>query len=132
MFALGLLLLVVSGAVALGVVLDNTEPTSVTAFGLTVSNINLGGLFLAGAAVGLAFMLGLALMIAGASRRRTRRVATKRTVRDVQTEKEQLAEENAALKARLAAPYPDGDSTDPAYDGTDESARHAKHGLFRR
>ena len=130
MFVLGLLLLVVSGAVALGVVLDNTEPTSVTAFGLTVSNINLGGLFLAGAVVGLVFMLGLAMMVAGASRRRARRVAARREVRDVRSEREQLAEENAALKARLGEPYPDGDGS-PAYPA-DETARHAKHGVFRR
>lgn len=131
MVALGLILLVLSGALTLGVVLSNTDTTSASAFGVSLSNVSVGGLFLAGAAAGAVLMLGLALLVAGAARKRARRVQTKRVVRDVRTEKEQLAEENAELRARLAGsePYPattqDGRTNEVTSDGS-----HAKHGLF--
>ena len=133
MVALGLILLVLSGALTLGVVLSNTDTTSASAFGVSLSNVSVGGLFLAGAVAGAVLMLGLALMVAGAARKRARRVQTKRVVRDVRTEKEQLEEENAELRSRLAGsePYPataqDGRTTEVPTDGS-----HAKHGLFGR
>ena len=83
MFALGLVLLVVSGVFTLGVVLSNTDPVSASAFGVSLTNVSLGGLFLAGAVAGLVIMLGLAMMVAGAARKRHRRVQTKRTVKGV-------------------------------------------------
>ena len=80
MFALGLVLLVLSGVFTLGVVLSNTDPVSAAAFGVSLDNVSLGGFFLAGAIAGLIFGLALALMLAGAARKRSRRVQTKRTV----------------------------------------------------
>ena len=122
MVALGLIVLVLSGALTLGVVLSNTDPVTASAFGVSLSNVTVGGLFLVGAVAGLAFMLGLTLMAAGASRRRAKRAHAKRQVRDVRTEKEQLAQENAELRARLdGEPYP-----------TDDSVETDKHGLFHR
>lgn len=136
MVALGLVLLVVSGALALGVVLSNTDPITASAFGVTLADVNIGGFFLVGAATGLVFMLGLALMIAGAARRRSRRVQSKRAVKDVRTEKEQLAQENAELRERLADPYPgQNDGLEASTEGgtaasTTGTDRHAKRGLF--
>ena len=122
MVALGLVILVLSGALTLGVVLSNTDPVTASAFGVSLSNVTVGGLFLVGAVAGLAFMLGLTLMSLGASRRRAKRVHAKRQVRDVRTEKEQLEHENAQLRAELAGePYPADDTTDTE-----------KHGLFHR
>ncbi len=115
MVVLGLLLLLLSGALAAGVVLSNTDPVSASAFGVTISNVSVGGLFLAGAATGLVLMLGIVLILVGAARKRSRRVATKRHVRNVRSEKDQLAEENAELRAQLADPYPAGDSGTPAH-----------------
>lgn len=121
MVALGLVLLVLSGALGLGVVLSNTDPVSASAFGVSLSNVTVGGLFLVGAVTGLAFMLGLVLMAAGASRRRAKRVNAKHQVREVRTEKEQLAQENAELRAQLSGePYPSEDTPSE------------KHGLFHR
>lgn len=131
MIVFGLLLLLASGAVGLGVVLSNTNATSAEAFGLTVSNITLGGLFLAGAATGLVFMLGLAMLVAGAGRKRRRRLATKHSVREVRTEKESLAEENAALRARLEEPYPtDGEQPHATGEGVIGNGRQERKGLF--
>lgn len=119
MVVLGLLLLLASGAVTLGVVLSNTNSVSAEAFGVSLSNVSVGGLFLAGAAAGAVLLLGLVLVLTGAARKRSRRVATKREVRGVRTEREQLAEENAALRARLGEPYPaDGaTATEPVTRG---------------
>ncbi len=102
MVVLGLLLILVSGAVTLGVALSNTDPVSASAFGVSLSNVSVGGLFLGGVVAGFVLMLGIALLVSGASRKRTRRVAVKHEVRSTRSEKEQLAEENAALRARLA------------------------------
>jgi hypothetical protein len=59
----------------------------------------------------------------------TRRVQTKRTVRDVRTEKEQLAEENAELRSRLSGsePYPPTTEDVGPADGAG-----TKHGVFDR
>ena len=102
MVVLGLLLILVSGAVTLGVALSNTEPVSASAFGVSLSNVSVGGLFLGGVVAGFVLMLGIALLLSGAARKRTRRVAVKHEVRSTRSEKEQLAEENATLRARLA------------------------------
>ncbi|MCW2723173.1 MAG: hypothetical protein JWN35_94 [Frankiales bacterium] len=145
MVALGLVLIVLSGLLTAGVVLSNTDPVAASAFGVSLSNVSLGGLFLVGAITGVVFGLGLAIMLAGATRRRSKRVGLKREVRDVHDERETLAEENARLQAELehertarleAAPV----SPDPA-DGntagrhavrTDVPAESSRPGLFHR
>ena len=133
MIVLGLLLLLVSGAVGFGVVLSNTNSTSAEAFGLTLSNITLGGLFLAGAVTGLVFMLGLAMLVAGSGRKRRRRLQTKHAVREVRTEKESLAEENAALRAKLNDPYPtDGETALDGQQVTEADGHPERKGLFGR
>ena len=118
MFALGLVLLVLSGVATLGVVLSNTNHTHAEAFGVTLSNVSVAGLFVAGAIAGLVFGLGLAMMLAGAARKRRRRVETKRTVKGVRTEREQLAAENEQLRSQLAGSpagsYPAGEACSTA------------------
>ena len=106
MFALGLVLLVLSGVATLGVVLSNTDSVAASAFGVSLSNVSIGGLFLAGAIAGVLFGLGLGLMIAGAARKRRRRVETKRTIKGTRSEKEQLAAENEELRSQLAGTAP--------------------------
>jgi uncharacterized integral membrane protein len=139
MVVLGLLLLLASGVLTVGVVTQNTDTVSVAAFGQTASNLTLGGLFLAGVVTGAIAILGLTMILAGASRRRARRVGLKREMRDVRDERETLAEENARLRDELAASR----SAQPAYvDNTvypdDTAGRHAdsdateRGGLFRR
>jgi hypothetical protein len=143
MVVLGLFLLVVAGVVTGAMILQNTDASSASIFGQSVSG-TVGQLFLAGVIAGAVAILGVMMIVAGLARRRARRVGLKRQVRDAHTEKETLAEENARLQRELeesrttAAVYP----TEGAYtpDGTypEESAsgRHADtetgHGLFRR
>ena len=136
MVVLGLLLLLASGALTVGVVMQNTDAVSVAAFGQTASDLSLGGLFLAGVVTGAIAILGLTMILAGASRRRTRRAGLKRQIRDVRDERETLAEENARLRDELGTAR----SATPAYaDDTvypdDTVGRHSdteRHGLFNR
>ena len=111
MAALGLVLLVLSGIFTLGVVLSNTDPVSASAFGVSLSNVSLGGLFLAGAIAGIIFGVGLGLLVAGSARKRTRRVQAKRTIKGTRTEKDQLAAENEELRTRLASTRTDEETT---------------------
>jgi Mg2+/citrate symporter len=143
--ALGLVLIVLSGLLTAGVVLSNTDPVAASAFGVSLSNVSLGGLFLVGAITGVVFGLGLAMMLAGATRRRAKRVGLKRDVKDVRHERENLAEENARLQEELerertthleAAPvYPDtpaSGTTGRHAVRADVPAESSRPGLFRR
>lgn len=103
MIALGIVLVVLSGAFALGVALSNTSHTQAEAFGVSLSNVTLGGLFLAGVATGAVLLLGLALMLAGGGRKSRRRRAAKAEVKGVRTERAGLADENARLQEELVA-----------------------------
>ena len=133
MFALGLVLLVLSGVFTLGVVLSNTDPVSAAAFGVSLDNVSLGGFFLAGAIAGLVFGLALALMLAGAARKRSRRAQTKRTVKGVRSEKEDLAAENDRLRSELSSRRAVAVATEayPAGTGGTEPVVADKRGLFR-
>jgi uncharacterized integral membrane protein len=99
---LGLLLLILSGGLTAAVLLQNTGSTSVDFLGLTFSGLTLGGVFAAGVVTGAVALLGLALMLGGARRRRARRLARRQEVREVRDERETLAEENARLQRELA------------------------------
>ena len=101
MLGLGLILLVLSGALTAAVVLNNTDATSVSAYGYSLTNLNTGTLFAFGAITGLVFGLALAMMIMGAGRARARRRTLKSQVKAVRSERESLAEENARLQDEL-------------------------------
>ena len=118
MVVLGLILLVLCLVLGAGITLSNTDPASAEAFGVSLSNVSIGGLFLLGAALGALGMLGLGLMLVGGARKRARKLRLKREVKDVRNEQETLAEENARLQQQLDAErttYPtDGVTTDAA------------------
>jgi uncharacterized integral membrane protein len=134
MVVLGLLLLLASGALTAVVVMQNTDAASVSAFGQTTSGLTLGGLFLAGAVAGAIAILGLTMILAGASRRRARRLGLKQEMRDARGERESLAEENLRLQRELAAArdsaavYPDDETVGRHADDTATE----RHGLFNR
>ncbi len=101
MVVLGLLLVILAGGLAAGVVLSNTDPVVASAFGVSLSNVSVGGLFLVGAATGLVFTLGLVIAVAGAGRRRGKRRRLKAAVADERDQREALAQQNAALQEQL-------------------------------
>jgi membrane protein implicated in regulation of membrane protease activity len=133
MIVLGLLLLLAAGALTAAVLMANTDVVLVAAFGQTTSTLTLGGLFLAGVITGAIAILGLTMILAGASRRRARRVGLKREMRDVRDERETLAEENARLRDELASSRSDAavypDDTAGRHVDSDETERP---GLFNR
>jgi uncharacterized protein HemX len=124
---LGLILVVLCLVLGAGIVLSNTDPASAEAFGVSLSNVSIGGLFLLGAALGAVAMLGLGLMLVGAARKRAKKVALKREVQHVRTEQETLAEENARLQAQLEqerSSYPaDGTAAADAGEGRGKHSR---------
>jgi hypothetical protein len=120
----GAVLLVLCVLLAAGIALSNTESSAAEAFGVTLSNVSVGGLFLLGVAVGALAMLGIGLMIAGAARKRHKKTALKREVRSARGRQETLAEENARLQEELqqsrAAGLPDAGTVD---DGSGRGRR---------
>lgn len=101
MIVLGVLLLVFAVLVTVGIVFGNGVAVEAELFGVSLDNVSVGGLFLVGVITGALAMLGLGLMLIGAARKRTKRVAVKREVSSVRGERESLAEENARLQAEL-------------------------------
>ena len=103
MVALGLVLLVLCSLLTLGIVFSNTDPANAAAFGVTLSGVSIGGLFLVGVVTGALAMLGLKMYHGGGLRKRHKRVAAKREVKSARGEAETLAEENARLARELEA-----------------------------
>lgn len=100
MLILGLLLLAGAGVVGTAVAMDNVDPVSVAAFGESYATTT-SGVFLAGVIAGLAAMAGVGLVMAGLGRHRAKSKRFKMRVHKVRSEKDELAEENARLRARL-------------------------------
>ena len=102
MIVIGVVLLVLAVLAALGVSLFNGgEVSNAEVFGVSLANVSVGGLFIAGMATGVIGALGLGLMLSGAARKRQKKVATKREVKYVRGEASTLAEENARLQEQL-------------------------------
>lgn len=102
MAALGLLLMLAAGALTAGVLVSNTNKISPEAFGVTLADISVGGLFLTGAVTALVFALGLWLLMRGLRRSRRRSVERRQIVRDTQEQQASLAAEKARLEQELA------------------------------
>lgn len=86
MVVLGLLLLVGAGVFTAAVVTSNTGAVGSDLWGLHISNLSLGGVFVAGIATGAIALLGLVVLLGGM--RRARRL---------HRERKELARENARL-----------------------------------
>ncbi|HEX4655695.1 MAG TPA: hypothetical protein VH274_08135 [Mycobacteriales bacterium] len=101
MLLLGLLLMLGCVALAVDAVVQNTATMHAIAFNQPITNLSLGGLFIAGAVMGLLFALGLAMFTGGLGRagrrRRERRLAEQNSA-----EAESLRAENARLEQQLA------------------------------
>ena len=113
MLPLGLLLVLAGGVAGAAVAMHNTDPATLSAFGQS-HDMTVLGVFLIGAVVGIVVLAGFALMVAGAQARRDRRASH---VADIRTENEQLADENARLRAQTADPYPTDTTTSTTTTG---------------
>ena len=101
MVLLGAILLVLCLVLAAGIYFSNTDPITAEAFGVSLSNVSLGGFFLVGVIIGALAVLALGMLLGGAARKRRKRTALKREVRTARGEQETLAERNARLEAEL-------------------------------
>jgi len=100
---LGTILLVLAVLFTLGTIFTNGTPaTDLTVFGVSLSNVSLGGLFLAGVVTGVVGMLGLSLILGFGARKRHKTVERKREVKSVRGQAETLEQENARLRQELA------------------------------
>ena len=110
MIAIGLLLFVLSALLTAGLALFNSDPSNASAFGVTLSNVSIGGLFLTGVITGVVGTLGLVLLVTGSARKRHQKVAAKREIKSARTEAATLAEQNVRLQGQLqdTTPQPDG------------------------
>ena len=103
MVAVGLVLLVLAVLLTLGIGLFNGDNVpGVEAFGVSLANVSVGALFLTGVVTGLVGAVGLALLLAGLARTRSKKARGTRAVQGARGEADALAEENARLQERVA------------------------------
>jgi flagellar biosynthesis component FlhA len=105
MIVLGVLLLAVAGAVAVNAIVANSGSAHAlaqdfTVFGYAVEG-SAGRIFLYGIIVGVAGLLGLALLMSGLTRGARRRAATRRELKRTRQEKESLQRQKDELASEL-------------------------------
>lgn len=131
MVAIGLVLFVLAVLLALGIALPNDGPVDAQAFGVDLSNVSVGGLFVVGLVTGAVLTVGLGLVLAGLARRRTKSKAVKRQVSSARSDAESLADENARLQERLEQEKTAGPRGTTTAPGATDSG-DAKHGTGDR
>jgi hypothetical protein len=129
MLALGLLFILGAAAVTAGAIYDGGESASFELFGQTIGT-TISGVFMAGFATMLVFILGIWMLMSSMSRGRRKRLERKETkarqresVSQIEQERAQLRAENEQLQERLAREGRPVDET--ATDGarsTDETS----------
>jgi hypothetical protein len=107
MLVLGLVLIAVAVAVGAGAVFDGSEAASVELLGTTVDT-TVAGVFFAGTATMLVFMLGVLMLVSSMGRARRKRQDRKEakrrqrdSVRALEEERAQLRAENERLSGQL-------------------------------
>jgi uncharacterized membrane protein len=80
--AIGLVMLVLAALVTVGIVFFNGDAYSVDFFGLVISNLSIGGLFLAGVIAGVVGTAGVALLLSGGARKRHKKTARKKAAHE--------------------------------------------------
>ena len=108
MVALGLLLILSAAVIGTGAVLDGGEKVTFELLGVTIDNVSVGAVFLAGAATMLLGVLGLWIMMKALARGRRKRserkeatTAQRDSVSEIERERAELRAENERLSERL-------------------------------
>ena len=108
MLALGLLFILVAVGVTAGAIYDGGDAVDVEVFGTTIGT-TASGVFMAGFATMLVFILGIWMLMSATSRGRRKRLERKETkarqresVSQIEAERAQLRAENEQLQERLA------------------------------
>lgn len=106
MAVLGLILLAAAGVLTAAVVTSNTDSLAVDLWGVTVSNVTLGVVFVAGMITTVLAVIGLGLLMGGV--RRTRRLRKER--KSLRRENEQLIQR---VESSPTSPEPTGQRDEP-------------------
>lgn len=108
MLALGLLFILGAAAVTAGAIYDGGEDATFELFGQTIGT-SIAGVFLAGVATALVFLIGVWMLMSAMTRSRKKRLERKETsnrqresVSKIEEERAQLRAENEALQEKLA------------------------------
>lgn len=126
MIVIGLVVLILATVLTVGIVLPNSADARAEAFGVSLDNVSVGGLFLVGVITGALGLLGLVMALGGLARRRRQRAATRHAVTSARSQADTLAEENARLQEQLTRERTAGTSDPYAGDppGRDAASAH--------
>jgi hypothetical protein len=130
MILLGLLLVLACTAMAVDAVVQNGHVLHATAFNQPIDHLTLGGIFIAGAVLGIVFALGVLLITGGLGRSRRRRAERIAALRESSADSEALRKHNERLERELE----DQRATDTSYDTAypDEASTGTPAGDGRR
>ena len=129
MLVLGLLLILGSAALSVGLVVDGTNTAHVEIFGRAFDP-TVAGVFFTGAGTMLLFLLGLWLLTAKMGRARRKRVERKearRTQRESVAKLERERTELAAENERLSEKLDTHQDTDTTVDDRQDTGAHARN-----
>jgi len=101
MILLGLLLVCACTALAVDAVVQNDHVTPAIAFNQPIDHLTLGGLFIAGAVLGIVFALGVLMITGGIGRSRRRRIERRAAARESAAETDALRAHNERLEREL-------------------------------
>jgi len=101
MILLGLLLVLACTAMAVDAVVQNGHVLHATAFNQPIEHLTLGGIFVAGAVLGIVFALGVLMITGGLGRSRRRRLERRAAMRESTAEAEALRTHNERLEREL-------------------------------
>ena len=127
MILLGLLLVLACTAMAVDAVVQNGHVLHATAFNQPIEHLTLGGIFVAGAVLGIVFALGILMITGGLGRSRRRRLERRTALRESTAESEALRAHNERLERELedqraADAYPADTTTGDGVPGNRRSA----------
>ncbi len=114
MLILGLLLLVASGALTVGLLTSNTTHITVKVFGQHYDKVPIGDVFVIGVCTGVVLIAGLVLFFSGLRRSSRKRKARRQELGAKQSRESALQEENARLARELAQQRRSEDTASPA------------------
>ena len=101
MILLGLLLVLACSAMAVDAVVQNGHVLHATAFNQPIEHLTLGGIFVAGAVLGIIFALGVLMITGGLGRSRRQRLERRAALRESSAESEALRAHNERLEREL-------------------------------
>lgn len=118
MIVLGLLLVLACTATAVDAVVQNGHVLHATAFNQPIDHLTLGGIFIAGAVLGIVFALGVLMITGGIGRSRRRRLERRAAIRESSAESDALRAHNERLERELEDQRAADSSTYPAETDT--------------